>query len=143
MSHKVKSLITFFVFLIAAYVLLIKGITPFVTEVATSDLFLIQSDDPAEKFTSVKNEKTQAAVAHCSQHLQENFDLAPSARLDTNEYTAWALGNYTYIIKSYVISSGTTQDPANKLFACRIQYEGGDEYSAENWSISQFSYNDS
>ena len=143
MSHRVVSVITFLVFLVAAYVLLIKGITPFVQDVAKSDFFLEQSDDPAEKFKTVRNEKTQVAIAHCTEYLQENFDLAPSARFDTNEYTAWALGNYTYVIKSYVALPETAEDQASKLFACRIHYEGGDEYSAENWDISQFSYNDS
>ncbi len=140
MSHKAISIGLLILFVVALYVLLIKGVTPFVQEVATSDLFLEESDDPAEKFTSVKNEKTQAALAHCGQHLQENFDLAPSDRIEDKEYTAWALGNYMYVIKSFVYIEPTDPNQTSKLFACRIQYNGGDEFDIANWEISQFTY---
>ncbi len=142
MRHKIISIGLLILFIVALYVLLIKGVTPFVQEVATSDLFLEETDDTTEKFTSIKNQKTQVALAHCAQYLQDNFDLAPSDRVDDKEYTAWALGSYMYVIKSYVHIEAAAEGPSSKLFACRIQYKSGDEFKAENWDISQFSYDD-
>ena len=142
MRHKIISIGLLILFIVALYVLLIKGVTPFVQEVATSDLFLEKTDDTTEKFTSVKNQKTQIALAHCIQYLHDNYDLAPSNLVNDKEYTAWALGGYMYVIKSYVDIETAPEGPSSKLFACRIQYKGGDEFKMENWDISQFSYDD-
>lgn len=142
MNHKILSIALLLVFVVAAYVFLIKGVKPFLEEIVSSDLFLVQSDDPAEKFAMVSNENSRLAALQCNQFLRENYDNIAIGELTEEDYTAWALGNYTYIINTAIAPTRPT-DKQKEKFVCKIHWnsDNGDAYDYESWEIIQFDYN--
>lgn len=140
MQHKLTGIVLLILFVIAAYVFLIKGVRPFLEDVVSSDLFLVQSDDPAETFAEVSNEKSRIAALQCNQHLRNNYEGIAIGELTEEDYTAWALGNYTYLINT---STGgqSSADPTKEKFVCKIHWIEGDPLEFENWEILQFEYN--
>ena len=139
MKHKLIGIILLLLFVIAAYVFLIKGVKPFLEAVVSSDLFLVQTDDPADKNYTVSNEKSRLAALQCNQYLRDNFEGVTIGELTEDDYTAWALGGYTYVINS---STGgkTTGNPMRDKFVCKIQWIEGDPLEFESWEIQQFEY---
>lgn len=140
MKHKLISILLLFVFVIAAYVFLIKGITPFLMEVISSDLFLVKTDDPAEKFSKASNEKSRLAALQCNQYLRNNYEGATIGELGDDDYTAWALGGYGYIITTNNRQSQAGQAPSKEKFVCTIQWLEGDPLEYDNWEVTQFEY---
>lgn len=143
MKHKFISIILLLVFVVAAYVFLIKGVKPFLEEVVSSDLFLVQSDDPAEKFSMVSNEKSRLAALQCNQYLRESYAGNSIGELSAEDYTAWALGNYTYIINTAIAPVSSTGSQTKEKFVCKIHWDSdnGDASEYESWEIIQFDYN--
>ncbi len=139
MQHKLTSLVLLILFVIAAYVFLIKGVRPFLEDVVSSDLFLVKSDDPAEPNSRVSNEKSRLAALQCNQYLRNNYEGVSIGELTEEDYTAWALGNYTYIINTSV-GSQTAIDPSKEIFVCQIHWMEGDPLEYDNWEILQFEY---
>lgn len=139
MKHKITGIILLIVFIIAAYVFLIKGVRPFLEEVVSSDLFLVKSDDPAEQNAKVSNEKSRLAALQCNQHLRNNYEGVSIGELTEEDYTAWALGNYTYIINTSA-GSRTALDPSKEQFVCKIHWMEGDPLEYDNWEVLQFEY---
>ncbi|MGR9106465.1 MAG: hypothetical protein ACU843_05985 [Gammaproteobacteria bacterium] len=139
MKHKILSIALLILFVIAAYVFLIKGVKPFLEDVVSSDLFLVQSDDPAEKFALVSNEKSRLAALQCNQYLRNNYEGVGIGELGEEDYHAWALGNYTYVINT-VSDAARGADPAKEKFVCKIQWIEGDPLEFENWEVIQFDY---
>lgn len=139
MKHKLTSIVLLILFAVAAYVFLIKGIKPFLEDVISSDLFLVQSDDPAETFSVVSNEKSRLAALQCNQHLRNNYEGVSIGELTEYDYTAWALGNYTYVINT-ATGGQSADDPAKEKFVCQIHWIEGDPLEYDNWEIVQFEY---
>lgn len=139
MKHKLTSALLLVAFVIAAYVFLIKGIKPFLEEVVSSDLFLVQTDDPAEKFSKVSNDKSKLAALQCNQYLRDNYEGAAIGELSEEDYTAWALGNYSYIISTRE-DDNVAPNPARDDFVCTIQWLEGDPLEFDSWEITQFEY---
>lgn len=139
MKHKILSIALLILFVVAAYVFLIKGVKPFLEDVVSSDLFLVESDDPAEKFSMVSNEKSRMAALQCNQHLRNNYEGVGIGELGEDDYTAWALGNYTYVINS-ATNKKPQADPSKEKFVCKIQWTEGDPLEFDNWDIIQFDY---
>lgn len=140
MKHKLTSILLLLVFVVAAYVFLIKGITPFVVDVLSSDLFLVQTDDPAEKFSKVSNEKSRLAALQCNQHLRNNYEGTSVGELSEDDYTAWALGNYSYIITTTGTPNPGGADQSKDKFVCTIQWIEGDPLEYDSWEVSQFEF---
>ncbi len=140
MKQKLTSIFFLLVFVVAAYVFLIKGVTPFVEEVVSSDLFLVQSDDPAEQFSRVSNEKSKLAALQCNQYFRDNYEGATIGELSDDDYVAWALGNYTYIINTTDTSNQAGADQSKDKFACTIQWIEGDPLDYDNWEVTQFEF---
>ncbi|MGH8556515.1 MAG: hypothetical protein ACRESZ_03445 [Methylococcales bacterium] len=141
MKHKLISFFLLLVFVVAAYVFLIKGVTPFVEDVVSSDLFLVKSDDPAETFSTVSNEKSRLAALQCNQYLRDNYEGATIGELSDDDYTAWALGNYTYMINTTGTRDGVGVDQSKDKFVCTIHWIEGDPLEYDNWEVTQFEFN--
>ena len=110
-----KKLFIFLVFFLAAYVFLIKGVTPLLMEVLESDWLYVKTDDPAETMRPVANENSRWAAYQCSQHLHESYEDANLGRLTEGNYIAWALGNYRYVIKGKIpTDSSPSGDPSTE-----------------------------
>jgi hypothetical protein len=139
MKHKLTSIVLLIVFVVAAYVFLIKGVKPFLEDVVSSDLFLVQSDDPAEKFAPVSNEKSRLAALQCNQYLRNNYEGVSIGELTEHDYSAWALGNYTYVINT-ATAGQSAADPSIEKFVCKIQWNEGDPLEYDSWEIVQFDY---
>ena len=141
MKHKITSAVLLLFFVVAAYVFLIKGVRPFLEEVVSSDLFLVDSDDPAEKFAIVSNDKSRLAALQCNQYLRNNYENITIGELTEDDYDAWALGNYSYVINT---ATKAASKPAGgqtiEKFVCVIQWNEGDPLDFDNWEITQFDY---
>ena len=135
-----KKLFIFLVFFLAAYVFLIKGVTPLLMEVLESDWLYVKTDDPAETMRPVANENSRWAAYQCSQHLHESYEDANLGRLTEDNYIAWALGNYRYVIKGKI---PTDSSPSGESFFCNIQWDGEDQTEFSNWEITQFGFRES
>ncbi len=140
MQNKFIKLGTLLIFLVAAYVFLIVGVRPFVEDIASSDLFLVVTDDPAKKYFLLENEKTRLALIHCNQYFQENFDVETTAEPTENDYRAYALGNYSYMINATIDGFDSNGSNVNHKIVCKIQYMEGDELKYENWEVTQFNF---
>lgn len=138
MKQRIFSIALFLMFLVAAYVFLIKGVRPFLEDVVTSDLFLEISDDPAVKYHQLENEKTRLALLHCNRHLQENLSVETTSEPTEDDYKAWALGNYSYMVSATIPGVDSNGNPKDHKVVCKIQYVDGDEMLPENWEITQF-----
>lgn len=140
MKRKFTGIVIFLLFVIAAYVFLIKGVKPFLEAVVSSDLFLVQSDDPAEKNLPVSNEKSRLAALQCNQYLRDNFEGVGIGELTESDYTAWALGGYTYVINT-TTGGNPGNNPEKEKFVCKIQWIEGNPLEYASWEIQQFEYN--
>ena len=141
MKHKITSIVLLALFVVAAYIFLIKGVKPFLEDVISSDLFLVDSDDPAETFALVSNEKSRLAALQCNQYLRNNYENLSIGELTEDDYNAWALGNYTYVINTATKSTPkNSSDSSKEKFVCKIQWIEGDPLEFENWEIVQFDY---
>lgn len=141
MKHKITSACLLLLFVVAAYVFLIKGVKPFLEEVVSSDLFLIDSDDPAEKFSIVTNDKSRLAALQCNQYLRNNYEDVSIGELTEDDYDAWALGNYSYVINTATkAASKPGSGQSIEKFVCKIQWNEGDPLDYDNWEIIQFDY---
>lgn len=141
MKHKITSILLLILFVVSAYVFLIKGVKPFLEEVVSSDLFLVDSDDPADKNYKVSNENSRMAAIQCNQYLRNNYEGVSIGELSDDDYTAWALGNYTYVINTNALSADAI-NATKERFVCTIKWLGDDpleEY--DNWEVSQFELN--
>lgn len=140
MKSRTLSFILFILFVSALYVFQTNAVLPFVEYVAMSNFFLNEDTELADSI-DVKNDKTRTALIHCHNYFIENFELDDSASFPEDDYTAWPLGDYAYLIRSHVEVSGENSNRENKFFACRIKYNGGDDLAYSNWSVSGFDFN--
>lgn len=144
MKQKITSFVLLILFIVAAYVFLIKGVKPFLEQVVSSDLFLVESDDPAEKFSVVSNEKSRLAALQCNQYFRNNYEGVSTGELTEDDYTAWALGNYTYVINAATggrgVADPTKTDSTKEKFVCQIHWIEGDPLEYGNWEVTQFEY---
>ncbi len=131
-------MILFVVCLIGLLVLQIKVIVPWMYEVASSDLFLIDSKDSASPLP-VSNEMTAIAFSHCNTYIKKDLGEDKSVSFAAQPTNVWSLGNYEYIVNADVEIAPKEAPSAMHHYVCRIQYSNGDDVSGasnpDNWSI--------
>lgn len=134
------SLSLLLLFVVALYVSLNKLFVPFIEQVASSSLFLkeTENDDP---LGDVRNERTDVAALHCENSIRDDEDISPVSTASDTDYKAWSLGDFTYVIKAQ--STGTPEggDPAHYRYACKIHWNGQDMADPGNWSIQGMDLN--
>ncbi len=117
-------------------------VLPFAKNTASSDLFLIESNDQASMMTQ-SNDMTQFAFEHCNTHLKADLDSTIKVTLPEKPLNAWSLGNYEYVVSSEADVSHEGSEAKKHKYVCRISYKNGDDTSGaakfENWSLDGLS----
>ncbi|MBS1212820.1 MAG: hypothetical protein H6R26_1437 [Proteobacteria bacterium] len=129
------------VFVALLYLVTNKVIVPFVLKVVESDLFFVK-DDEQEELGKISNQRTDFALAQCKRAMKEDKQVPETAQFDDSSYEAWALGGKSYVIRSHVSVPDETKGIVNRKYACKIQFEGGEEGNADNWSILGIDFNE-
>lgn len=133
-----KKILLFVAGLTGLLALQIKVLQPLLFDVASSDFFLVETHDQANVLP-INNDMTTLAFMHCNSYINSNLSPGNSASFADSPTFVFGEGNYSYIIKSEV--NLTINNTPSQLYhyACKIQYELGDELSGvgniENWSI--------
>lgn len=137
-----KKIIVFGICLAALLALQIKFVLPILYDIAASDLFLVDSKDEASAMP-ISNDMTALAFAHCNAQIKADADEDQSFSFAGQPTNAWSLGNYEYIVNADVEISHKDTPSSIHHYACRIQYNNGDDTSGaadiNNWSVSGIS----
>lgn len=133
-----KKIILFVVCLVILLALQIKFLLPWMYDVASSDLFLVDSKDTGDPM-HISNDMTANAFSQCNSYINSNLDSDYSASFASQPTNAWGIGNYEYILNA-PIDIATKDAPSTTYnYVCRIQYDKGDDLSgvndSENWSV--------
>ncbi|MDD5034598.1 MAG: hypothetical protein PHE55_07540 [Methylococcaceae bacterium] len=138
---RVWSLILLVLFIIALYVLLQKGVTPFVMKVAESDFFF-EKEDEQEELGKINNERSDVAYTHCRNVMKTDKKVPETAQFAEKDYEAWALGGRTYLIRSHVALSTPEKGMVDRKYACKIKFKGGDINDSNNWDMLAVDFNE-
>jgi hypothetical protein len=130
---KIWSVVLLALFIVFLYVFLQKGITPFVLKVVESDLFF-EKEDEKEELGQIRNERTGFAFTQCKTAMKNDKHVPETAQFADADYEAWALGGKTYLIRSHVNVPGE-KGLADRKYACKIKFAGGDMSDAGNWDM--------
>lgn len=130
---KLWSVVLLALFIVFLYVLLQKGITPFVLKVVESDLFF-EKEDEKEELGQIRSERTGFAFTHCKSALKNDKQVPETAQFADADYEAWALGGKTYLIRSHV-NVPSEKGLSDRKYACKIKFAGGDMSDAANWDM--------
>ena len=107
-------------------------------DIAASDLFLVDSKDEASS-TPINNDLTMLAFMHCNSYINSKIGPENTASFASKPSLVFGEGNYSYIIKSEVSLTLNNTPPTVFHYACKIQYDKGDDLSGvdniDNWSI--------
>ena len=138
---KPVSVIGLILFIVFLYVLLQKGITPFVMKVVSSDFFF-EKDEEQEELGKISNERTDQAFAQCKRVMVSERHVPEGAQFNDKEHEAWALGGRTYLIRSHVNVTSPEKGAEDRKYACKIKYKGGDLNDAKSWDIVGVDFNE-
>ena len=137
-----KGVIVFIIALAALLAFQYKVVVPFIYDIASSDLFLEDSGDEINRISS-ETLMTGAAFQQCNSYIAN--ELYPDLTITFSEkpINAFGLGSYRYIINADLEIMPEDAATFIKRYACRIQYENGDDTTGlsdiENWSIEGLS----
>lgn len=124
--------------LILLFLSLYKVLMPFVYKVAASDLFLVDSNDQASRFT-ISTPLSDIAFKQCNHYIKTELGPDVTIIFPEKPINAWTLGNYQYLISAEATISSDTASAVTKKYVCRINYDEGDNAEGaldfENWSI--------
>lgn len=135
------SLIFLVLFIALLYVLQEKAIVPLVMKVVKSELFFEPETEEQEELGQIKNQRTGFALIYCKDAVKDEGDLPDNTEFVDDKYTAWALGNRHYVIRSTVRFVDPEKGQIEKLYACKIRMIGDDESKAESWSVLGVDFN--
>jgi hypothetical protein len=136
------SFILLALFVVGLYVFQNKAVLPFIMNVVESDLF-VEKEKGDEQLGKISNERTALALSHCQVFMKDRGQAPQDAVFNSDDYEAWALGNQTYLIKSYVDINRAEKGVARKAFACKIRYTGGDDADSNSWSVQGLDFHPS
>ena len=139
---KKKSQLSFLfllIFVAGLYVFQNKAVTPFVLKMVNSSLLVKKTDDVRQPGV-VDNEKTRLALDHCNTYLLEHYDLDDSTQISNTEHSAWALGDYSYVVRSRFDLLSPSEVKKDRKYVCKIKHFDGDENDYENWTVFGFDY---
>ena len=115
-----------------------EAVMPLVTDVATSDLFLIDSGDEGSRM-AVTTDMTHYAFQQCNIEIRDMIDKDTNISFPNEALQAWGLGNYKYIVNAEIELTEQSGETLTKRYACQIQYEEESNLEgvmdSDNWSI--------
>lgn len=132
------STILFILGLIGLIIFQREAVMPLVYKAASSDLFLVDSNDE-KSMSPIENDMTTIAFINCNKYIKDELGDDFSVIFIDKPINAWSIGNYEYVINAE-LELGTPES-ANllKRYVCRIKYTEGDDLSGindpDNWSI--------
>jgi hypothetical protein len=133
-----KKLLLFVACLAGLLALQIKFVLPLMYDIASSDLFLVDSKDTASPLP-VSNDMTALAFGFCNSYIKNDLGEDKTVSFSGQPTHAWTLGNYEYIVNADVEIAPKDAPGASHHYVCRIQYENGDDVSGaanvENWKV--------
>lgn len=133
-----KKILLFVACLVGLLAIQIKFFLPVMRDIAASDLFLVDSKDPANPM-AISNDMTALAFSHCNTYIKNELGEEKSVSFPGQPTNAWSLGNYEYIVNADVEISGKDAPSSVHHYVCRIQYANGDDTAGaanyENWDI--------
>ncbi len=140
---KKKYAILFFIAGLAILLLIQKKVViPFVTEIDSSDLFLVDSKDQSSQIP-ISTPMTNLAYSHCNNYIKSKLDSETSVIFPEKPLYAWSLGGYQYVINGETELTSPTTSTITKKYICRIHYKNGDNEEGSldfnNWSIEGLS----
>jgi hypothetical protein len=143
LATSIKSKLALFVVcLVVLFAFQSKVIIPFLFDVASSDLFLKESDDIASEMP-ISNTMTEAAFAQCNAYIKSRTDTDAQVSFTAHPVNAWSLGDYQYVINADIQIATANATGATHRYACRIKYLKDNDPSGasnpENWSIEGLS----
>lgn len=133
-----KKLLIFVVALVALIAFQYKVIVPFVYDVATTDLFLTDTETQAN-FNSINTSMTNYAFMNCNNHIRDELDSELTITFPSKPANAWDIAGYQYVINAEIEISSNTSAPYVRKYVCRIKYDNGSDQegvmNSENWSV--------
>jgi len=119
-----------------------KVVMPIIQDIATSDLFLEDSGDEANR-TSSTTIMTDNAFTQCNSYIANELLSDDSISFSEKPLNAFGLGNFRYVINSDIEIQPNDSATYTRRYVCRIQYTEGDDTTAlsdpDNWSIDGIS----
>ena len=130
-------------FIVLLYVILQKGITPFVMQVVSSELFF-EKDEEQEELGKIGNDNNRGiqAFTQCKSILVAEKHVPEGSQFNDKDYEAWALGGRTYLIRSHVNVTTPEHGAQDRKYACKIKYNGGDINDAKSWDALGVDFNE-
>jgi hypothetical protein len=139
---KKYSIIIFIVSLAALLLFQKEVVMPFVYKVIQSDLVLVDSNDQGGQAT-ISTPLSELAFKHCNSYITSKLGPDVTLSFPVKPLNAWSLGNYQYVINGEVEITSPTASTITKKYACRINYNNGDNTEGSldfaNWSIEGLS----
>jgi len=136
---RIVSIPLLIVFGIGLYWSLNKVVVPFVLKVASSDVFF-ETDAEQEELGKLNNDRARFAFNHCKSAMEQGNHVPQGSQFADADYEVWALGGKMYLTRSHVKVSSET-GVADKKYACKIQFAGGDMTDVGNWSVLAVDFN--
>ena len=127
------------VFIVGLYWSLNKVFVPFVLKITASDLFF-EPETEQEELGKISTERTNHAFEQCKAVMKSENHVPEGSTFSESSYEAWALGGKVYLIRSQV-NVPADSGRADKKYACKIKFAGGNLTDAANWSILGVDFN--
>lgn len=135
-------LLLFVICLVTLLAFQAKILTPFLYDIAASDLFLEDSGDEASR-TSTTNQMTIAAFKQCNNYIANDILSDYSVTFAENPINAFSLGNFRYVINADLDIQPSDAAAFTKRYVCRIKYSNDDDNAGtsnpDDWSIEGIS----
>ncbi len=117
-------------------------VMPFVKQVASSDLFLVDSDEEGSRYATATS-MTNYAFIQCNKEIRNKIDSETNITFPSQALQSWSLGNYKYIINAEIELIPPSGMGFFKKYACQIQYEEESNLEgvmdSDNWSVTGIS----
>ncbi len=122
--------------LIALLVFQVKIVMPFVTEVATSDLFL---EDITEEQIRMSASSSMSIMGfdHCNSYIANDLLADYTLTFPSKPINSFGLGNFGYVVNADLEILPSSGAAITRKYVCRIKYDkdSNNPTDIENWSI--------
>jgi hypothetical protein len=137
-----SKMILFFIILIALLAFQAKVIMPILFDIASSDIFLEDSGDEANRL-STNTTMTDTAYNQCNFYIANDLLPEHTFTFPKQPLNAFSLGNYSYVINADFDIIPNDAASFTRRYVCRIKYLNEDDNTGisdfENWSIDGLS----
>ena len=137
-----KKLLIFVLGIIILLTFQAKVIMPIAEDIASSGLFLEDTGDEENRFSST-NVMTNNAYQQCNTYITNELDTDLMLTFTETPLNAFSLGGFQYVINADIEISPPDSAAYNRRYVCRIKYLNGDDKTGinniENWEVTGIS----